>query len=133
MQDVSEVDGVATVGAVTAPEAPVVTTVAVRPPGGHAVYLDAGALLPHMPAYELPAQALACELYLEGRVRGVEIGTLMFGRVREGDVDEPARHELVRLALPRRVYAQSHIDYVGEVIEEVAQRVESLRGYRIVE
>lgn len=105
----------------------------VRPPGGHAVYLDAGALLPQIPAHELPAQALACELYLEGGVRGVEIGTLMFGRVREGDVDEPARHELVRLALPRRVYTQSHIDFVGEVIGEVAQRVESLRGYRIVE
>ena len=105
----------------------------VRPPGGHAVYLDAGALLPHIPPHELPAQALACELYLEGGVRGVEIGTLMFGRPRDGQPDEPARHELVRLALPRRVYTQSHIDYVGEVIAEVAPRAPQLRGLRIVE
>ena len=105
----------------------------VRPPGGHAVYLDAGALLPHIPPHELPAQALACELYLEGGVRGVEIGTLMFGRARSGDTDEPARHELVRLALPRRVYTQSHIDYVGEVIAEVAPRAPALRGLRITE
>jgi len=105
----------------------------VRPPGGHAVYLDAGALLPHIPPHELPAQSLACELYLDGGVRGVEIGTLMFGRPRLGQADEPAPHELVRLALPRRVYTQSHVDYVGEVIASVAQRTESLRGYRIVE
>jgi tryptophanase len=97
----------------------------VRPPGGHAVYLDAAALLPHIPPHELPAQALACELYLEGGVRGVEIGTLMFG--------EHAAHELVRLAVPRRTYTQSHIDYVGEVIAAVAARAGSLRGYRIVE
>ena len=105
----------------------------VRPPGGHAVYLDAASLLPHIPPHELPAQALAAELYLEGGVRGVEIGTLMFGRARPGDTDEPARHELVRLALPRRVYTQSHVDYVGEVIAAVAARAETLRGYRIVE
>ncbi len=106
----------------------------VRPPGGHAVYLDAGALLPHIPAVELPAQALACELYLEGGVRGVEIGTLMFGRPGEdGQPDVVAPHELVRLALPRRTYTQSHIDYVGEVIAAVAARAEELRGYRIVE
>jgi len=106
----------------------------VRPPGGHAVYLDAGALLPQIPADELPAQALACELYLEGGVRGVEIGTLMFGRPGEdGEPDVVAPHELVRLALPRRTYTQSHIDYVGEVIAAVAARAEELRGYRIVE
>ncbi len=105
----------------------------VRPPGGHAVYLDAGRLLPHIPPHELPAQALAAELYLEGGVRGVEIGTLMFGRPRPDDVDEPAAHELVRLALPRRVYTQSHVDYVGEVIAAVATGVESLRGFRIVD
>jgi tryptophanase len=106
----------------------------VRPPGGHAVYLDAGALLPHIPPGELPAQALACELYLEGGVRGVEIGTLMFGRPGEdGEPDVVAPHELVRLALPRRTYTQSHIDYVGEVIVAVAARAEELRGYRIVE
>ena len=104
----------------------------VRPPGGHAVYLDAAALLPHVPAHELPAHALACELYLEGGVRGVEIGTLMFGRPDPGGgPDHPAPHELVRLALPRRVYTQSHVDYVGEVIAAVAARAGSLRGYRI--
>jgi tryptophanase len=105
----------------------------VRPPGGHAVYLDAGALLPHIPPHELPAQALAAELYLEGGVRGVEIGTLMFGRKREDGPDEPARHELVRLALPRRVYTQSHVDYVAEVVASVAQRVDEIRGFRILE
>jgi len=104
----------------------------VRPPGGHAVYLDAKALLPHIPPHELPAQALANELYLEGGVRGVEIGTLMFGRVRDGEVDEPAANELVRLALPRRMYTQSHVDYVGEVIAAVAERADDIRGYRIV-
>jgi tryptophanase len=101
----------------------------VRPPGGHAVYLDAAALLPHIPPAELPAQALACALYVEGGVRGVEIGTLMFGRA-DGTT---APHELVRLAMPRRVYTQSHVDYVGEVIESVAARAGDLRGYRIVE
>jgi tryptophanase len=105
----------------------------VRPPGGHAVYLDAAALLAHVPAHEYPAHALACELYLEGGVRGVEIGTLMFGRPRPGEADAAAPHELVRLALPRRTYTQSHVDYVGEVIAEVAARAGRLRGYRIVE
>ncbi len=105
----------------------------VRPPGGHAVYLDAKELLPHIPPHELPAQALACELYLTGGVRGVEIGTLMFGRPQpDGAPDSPARHELVRLALPRRTYTQSHVDYVGEVIADVAARAEELRGLRIV-
>ena len=106
----------------------------VRPPGGHAVYLDAGALLSHLPQSALPAQALACELYLEGGVRGVEIGTLMFGRPGvDGAPDEVAPHELVRLALPRRTYTQSHVDYVGEVIAAVAARAEEIPGYRIVE
>jgi tryptophanase len=105
----------------------------VRPAGGHAVYLDAKALLPHIPPHEYPAQALACELYLDGGVRGVEIGTLMFGRTQENGPDLPATNELVRLALPRRVYTQSHIDYVGEVIALVASRAANLRGYRIVE
>jgi tryptophanase len=105
----------------------------VRPAGGHAVYLDASALLPHIAAHQLPAHALACELYLEGGVRGVEIGTLMFGRPSPDGPDTPAAHELVRLALPRRVYTQSHIDYVGEVIAHVAARASAIRGYRIVE
>jgi len=106
----------------------------VRPAGGHAVYLDAGALLSHLPQTALPAQALACELYLEGGVRGVEIGTLMFGRPGvDGAADEVAPHELVRLALPRRTYTQSHVDYVGEVIAAVAERAADIPGYRIVE
>jgi tyrosine phenol-lyase len=106
----------------------------VRPPGGHAVYLDAGALLPHIAPHEYPAHALACELYLEGGVRGVEIGTLMFGRPDEaGGPDSTAPHELVRLALPRRTYTQSHVDYVGEVIAAVAARAREISGYRILE
>jgi tyrosine phenol-lyase len=104
----------------------------VRPPGGHAVYLDARALLPHIPPHEYPGQALACELFLEGGVRGVEIGTVMFGRPDAlGGPDRPADHDLVRLALPRRVYTQSHIDYVGEVIAHVADRAGELRGLRM--
>jgi tryptophanase len=105
----------------------------VRPPGGHAVYLDAGALLPHIPPHEYPAQALAVELYRAGGVRGVEIGTVMFGRVRDGEPDEPGPMELVRLAIPRRMYTQSHIDYVGEVVIDVASRADEMHGYRIVE
>ncbi|WP_205745997.1 tryptophanase [Egibacter rhizosphaerae] len=105
----------------------------VRPPGGHAVYLDAAGLLPHIPPHELPAQSLALELYREGGVRGVEIGTLMFGRPDpHGGPDTAAPYELVRLALPRRVYTQSHVDYVGEVIAMVAGRAGELGGYRIV-
>jgi len=100
----------------------------VQPPGGHAVFIDARRLLPHIPAREYPGQALACELYLEGGIRSCEIGTVMLGR--EG---EPARHELVRLAIPRRTYTQSHIDYVVEATLEVFARREEMRGYRIVE
>jgi len=105
----------------------------VRPPGGHAVYLDAAALLPHIPPHQYPAQALAIALYRAGGVRGVEIGTVMFGRARAGEPDEPAAMELVRLAIPRRMYTQSHIDYVGEVILDTAAHADELRGYRIVE
>ena len=105
----------------------------VRPPGGHAVYLDAKALLPHIPPHQYPAQALAVELYRAGGVRGVEIGTVMFGRAREGEPDEPAAMELVRLAIPRRMYTPSHIDYVGEVVIDVASRASEMRGYRITE
>jgi tryptophanase len=105
----------------------------VRPPGGHAVYLDAKALLPHIPPHQYPAQSLAIELYRAGGVRGVEIGTVMFGRARPDGPDAPAEMELVRLAIPRRMYTQSHIDYVGEVVIDVAARGSELRGYRIVE
>ncbi|MFL5845446.1 MAG: tryptophanase [Solirubrobacteraceae bacterium] len=103
----------------------------VRPSGGHAVYLDARALLPHIPPLEYPGQALACALYLDGGIRGCEIGTVMFGRRPDG-TEEPAAMDLVRLAIPRRTYTQSHIDYAIEVVVHVASRAEELRGLRIV-
>jgi len=106
----------------------------VRPAGGHAVYIDAKAMLPHIPPHEYPAQALAIELYRNGGVRGVEIGTVMFGRPgQDGGPDEPAPMELVRLAIPRRTYTQSHIDYVAEVVIDVANEANDMGGYRIVE
>jgi len=105
----------------------------VWPPGGHAVYLDAKALLPHIPQSEYPAQSLAIELYRDGGVRGVEIGSVMFGVVHEDGTEDPAPMELVRLAIPRRTYTQSHIDFVAEVVLSVAERASSLPGYRIVE
>ena len=104
-----------------------------QPAGGHAVYLDAKALLPHVPAHEYPAQSLAIELYRNGGVRGVEIGTVMFGRPTPEGRDEPAAMELVRLAIPRRTYTQSHIDYVAEVVIDVASEAAALPGYRMVE
>ena len=104
----------------------------VQPIGGHAVYLDAKALLPHIPALEYPGQALACALYREGGIRGCEIGTVMFGLHPDGH-EEAAAMELVRLAIPRRVYTQSHIDYVIEVVRRVAERAGELRGMQIVE
>jgi tryptophanase len=104
----------------------------VQPIGGHAVYIDAAALLPHIPPLAYPGQALAVALYREGGIRGCEIGTVMFGMHPEGR-EAPAAMELVRLAIPRRVYTQSHIDYVIEVIRWVAERAADLRGYRIVD
>jgi tryptophanase len=95
----------------------------VQPPGGHAIYLDARAFLPHIPADQFPGVALACELYLEGGIRSVEIGTLMFAAA--------AKMDLVRLAIPRRVYTQSHIDYVVEVILEVWKNRERILGMRL--
>ena len=104
----------------------------VEPPGGHAVYLDARALLPHVPPLAYPGQSLAVALYLAGGIRSCEIGTVMFGRRPDG-TEEPAAMDLVRLAIPRRVYTQSHIDYVIEVVTAVAERAAELPGYRIVE
>jgi tryptophanase len=101
-----------------------------QPPGGHAVYLDARALLPHIPPLQYPGIALANTLYVEGGIRGAEIGTVMFGRQPDG-TESPAAMDLVRLAIPRRVYTQSHIDYVAEATISVAARRESLGGYRI--
>jgi len=95
----------------------------VQPPGGHAVYLDARAFLPHIPQEQFPRVVLCCELYLEGGVRSVEIGTLMFA--------DAAQMDLVRLAIPRRVYTQSHIDYLVEVILEAWKNREAMRGLRL--
>ena len=95
----------------------------VMPPGGHAVYLDARSFVPHIPLDQFPGVALAAELYLEGGIRSVEIGSLMFG--------EAAKMDLVRLAIPRRTYTQSHIDYVIEVILEVWHKREQIRGLRL--
>lgn len=105
----------------------------VRPAGGHAVYLDAKALLPHIPAHQYPAQALAIELYRNGGVRGVEIGSVMFGKPQPDGGEIPAAMELVRLAIPRRTYTQSHIDFVAEVVIDVATYATDITGYRIVE
>jgi tryptophanase len=104
----------------------------VRPAGGHAVYLDARALLRHVPPLQYPGQSLAVALYEAGGIRGCEIGTVMFGRKPDG-TEEPAATDLVRLAIPRRTYTQSHVDYVIEVVRDVAARAEDLSGYRIVE
>jgi tryptophanase len=104
----------------------------VKPPGGHAVYLDAKRLLSHLPSYQYPAQALAVEIYRTGGVRGVEIGSVMFGHPGPDGVEMPAEMELVRLAIPRRTYTQSHIDYVAEVVIDTAGRAKDIPGYRIV-
>ena len=102
----------------------------IQPPGGHAIYIDARALLPHVPPLEYPGIALVNALYVEAGVRGVEIGTVMFGLHPDG-TETPAAMDLVRLAIPRRVYTQSHIDYVAEAVTFVASRRDRLRGYRI--
>ncbi len=95
----------------------------VQPPGGHAIYLDARAFLPHIPLDQFPGVALANELYIEGGIRSVEIGRLMFA--------DAAKWDLVRLAIPRRVYTQSHIDYVIEVILEVWKKRDSVKGMKL--
>jgi tryptophanase len=102
----------------------------IQPAGGHAVYIDARALLPHIPPLEYPGIALVNALYLEAGIRGVEIGSVMFGRQPDGSERAPAM-DLVRLAIPRRVYTQSHIDYVAEAVIGVAALKQQLRGYRI--
>ena len=105
----------------------------VQPPGGHAIYIDAKAFLPGIPPHEFPGQALACAMYLEGGIRSCEIGSVMFGKTdSKTGAFVPAKLELVRLAIPRRVYTQSHMDYVIECIGEVYGRRESLIGMRIV-
>jgi len=96
----------------------------INPPGGHAVYIDAKRFLDHISIDNFPGQALACELFLEGGIRSSEIGSLMFG--------DNSSHELVRLAIPRRTYTQSHIDYVIQVIKEVYNKKESIKGLKII-
>jgi tryptophanase len=102
----------------------------IQPPGGHAIYIDARALLPHIPPLEYPGIALVNALYVEAGIRAAEIGTVMFGRHADG-TESAAAMDLVRLAVPRRVYTQSHIDYVAEAVLHVATLGPSLRGYRI--
>lgn len=102
----------------------------VQPPGGHAVYIDARRFYDHIPADEFPAQVLVCELYRTGGIRGVEIGSVMFGRNVDG-VEVPCERELVRLALPRRVYTQAHVNYVADVLAEMFARRHEARGLRI--
>jgi len=103
----------------------------IEPPGGHAVYLDAGRFLPHIPQSAFPGQSLAIELYLEGGIRGCEIGSVMFAYPdpETGEIVYP-RLDLVRLAIPRRVYTQSHLDYVVEIAARIASRRDELRGYK---
>lgn len=104
----------------------------IEPPGGHAIYIDAKRFLPNIPPHQYPGQAIVCSLYLEGGIRSVEIGSVMFGKYNEnGNVVSPDM-ELVRLAIPRRVYTQSHIDYVSEVVIDAYKNRDSLKGYKIV-
>jgi tyrosine phenol-lyase len=103
----------------------------IEPTGGHAIYIDAKRFVPNIPPHQYPGQAVACALYIEGGIRGVEIGSVMFGKYDEdGKLITPPM-ELVRLAIPRRVYTQSHIDYVAEVIIEVYKNRNLLKGYEI--
>jgi tryptophanase len=104
----------------------------VVPFGGHAIFLDARAMLPHVAPLEYPGQAVACALYVEGGIRSCEIGTVMFGKRPDGS-EQPAGMDLVRLAIPRRTYTQSHVDYVIEVVTRVSARASELAGLRIVE
>jgi len=104
-----------------------------QPAGGHAVYIDAKEFFPHIPVEQYPGQALVGALYIEGGIRSVEIGSLMFGKYNTNGKLVPAQMELVRLAIPRRVYTQSHIDYVSEVIIEVFEKRNQIKGLKIIE
>ena len=103
----------------------------IEPPGGHAIYIDAKRFLPNIPQEQFPGQSIVCELYIEGGIRGVEIGSVMFGKYDSNGKLIPPPMELVRLAIPRRVYTQSHIDYVSEVILDVFKNRNKLKGYEI--
>ncbi|HNL27446.1 MAG TPA: beta-eliminating lyase-related protein, partial [bacterium] len=101
------------------------------PVGGHAVYINAKDLYPHIPVNQYPGQALVCELYKVGGIRCVEVGSVMFGKYDASGKLIPSPMELVRLAIPRRVYTQSHVDYVIEVFDEIVKNKEKVRGYKI--
>ncbi len=103
----------------------------VRPSGGHAIYIDAQKLYPHIPQHQFPGQALVCELYKKGGIRCVEVGSVMFGSYNDDGVFVPARQELVRLAIPRRVYTQSHIDYVVDVFDDIIEDRDQAKGLKI--
>ncbi len=104
----------------------------INPPGGHAIYIDAQKFLPHIPINQFPGQALACELYIEGGIRTSEIGSLMFGGKDDNGNLLFAAHELVRLAIPRRTYTQSHIDYVIEVMKSIKDKSHKIKGLKII-
>ncbi|MEW6508149.1 MAG: tryptophanase [Bacteroidota bacterium] len=104
----------------------------IEPPGGHAIYIDAKRFLPHIKPEEYPGQSIVCGLYIEGGVRTVEIGSVMFGKYDNDGKLIPSVMELVRLAIPRRVYTQSHVDYVSEVVIEVFKNRDKLKGYKII-
>ena len=104
----------------------------INPPGGHAIYIDAKTLLNHIPVNRFPGQALACELFLEGGIRTSEIGSLMFGGYNKNGKPFYSAHELVRLAIPRRTYTQSHIDYVIEVFKKIYDKIHKIKGLRII-
>ena len=104
----------------------------IEPPGGHAIYIDAKRFLPNIPPEQFPGQSIVCALYTEGGIRAVEIGSVMFGKYDKNGKLIPPAMELVRLAIPRRVYTQSHIDYVLEIILEVFKNRKSLKGYKII-
>lgn len=103
----------------------------VRPTGGHAIFIDAGAFLPHLPQHQFPAQALSIALYQAAGIRACELGSVAFGRRRPDGSEEPAALELVRLALPRRVYTQSHLDYMVEALVYLARVADQIRGVQI--
>jgi tryptophanase len=104
----------------------------IEPPGGHGIYIDAGGLLPHIPVEEFPGQALSVVLYQEGGIRGVELGSVAFAHEdpETGEIKRPPL-ELVRLAIPRRTYTQSHLDYVVQIFYEIKEKAGDLRGFRI--
>jgi len=104
-----------------------------QPTGGHAIYIDASLFLKHINKNRFPGQALACELFIAGGIRCSEIGSLMFGGIDENGKEYFSDNELVRLAMPRRTYTQSHIDYVIEVIIDVYKRRKNIRGLKIIE